>query len=278
LSTGPRTDQGFDFLDLSCAIIGRVPRAGLYLDENRRATSIVDVTGVPESVQNSETFFPVLGQLLGREYSFGVPLIVGLEDTEVSQFRLRALGATASTAGSVRMFHMLGHTPEAEGAIDASRKGEIPVRKLTTFDLLSYTNSLSKALPGAEVSAVCLGAPHISFEEFALIADLLVGRSVKESVTFSATTSRATVAQLEDRGLREVLEDAGMVIVADTCSYLGLIDVGQKGVCMTNSGKWAYYAPMGYPVTPVLGSLQECVESAVVGKVVHLDGFWSDAR
>lgn len=37
---------------------------------------------------------------------------------------------------------------------------------------------------------------------------------------------------------------------------------------MTNSAKWAYYAPGMLPVEAVIGSLAECVESAVCGEVV----------
>ncbi len=37
---------------------------------------------------------------------------------------------------------------------------------------------------------------------------------------------------------------------------------------MTNAAKWAYYAPGMLPVEAVLGSLSECVESAVKGEVV----------
>ena len=37
---------------------------------------------------------------------------------------------------------------------------------------------------------------------------------------------------------------------------------------MTNSAKWAYYAPGMLPVQAVIGSLRECVESAVVGRVM----------
>ena len=41
------------------------------------------------------------------------------------------------------------------------------------------------------------------------------------------------------------------------------------GVLMTNSGKFAHYAPgnTGYAVT--YGSLAECVESAVAGRLVR---------
>ena len=44
---------------------------------------------------------------------------------------------------------------------------------------------------------------------------------------------------------------------------------------MTNSAKWAYYAPAMLPVEVVIGSLNECVESAVSGEVV-LDS-WDSA-
>jgi predicted aconitase len=45
---------------------------------------------------------------------------------------------------------------------------------------------------------------------------------------------------------------------------------------MTNSGKWAYYAPSNIGASVVLGSLAECVESAVAGHVVR-DGSWDAA-
>jgi predicted aconitase len=37
---------------------------------------------------------------------------------------------------------------------------------------------------------------------------------------------------------------------------------------MTNSGKWAYYAPGNLGVDVVLASLSDCVESAVSGRVI----------
>jgi hypothetical protein len=37
---------------------------------------------------------------------------------------------------------------------------------------------------------------------------------------------------------------------------------------MTNSAKWAYYAPGMLPVDVLIASLSECVESAVTGEVM----------
>src|SRR3546814_4657500 len=40
---GARTNRYGDFVDLCCAITGRVPYYGLHLTENRRATVVVEV-------------------------------------------------------------------------------------------------------------------------------------------------------------------------------------------------------------------------------------------
>jgi predicted aconitase len=46
------------------------------------------------------------------------------------------------------------------------------------------------------------------------------------------------------------------------------------GVVMTNSAKWAWYAPGNLGVQVVFASLRECVESAVEGRVVDDDALW----
>jgi hypothetical protein len=44
-----------------------------------------------------------------------------------------------------------------------------------------------------------------------------------------------------------------------------------EGAVMTNSAKWAYYAPGNLGVDVAFGSLAECVASAAAGRVT-LDG------
>ncbi|MCA9860148.1 MAG: DUF521 domain-containing protein, partial [Thermomicrobiales bacterium] len=62
---GARTNRYGDYLDISCALTGRAPAAGLHLTENRRGTHWFRLTGVPESLQQRDEFYPVLGYLLG---------------------------------------------------------------------------------------------------------------------------------------------------------------------------------------------------------------------
>lgn len=65
-----------------------------------------------------------------------------------------------------------------------------------------------------------------------------------------------------------------MNIVTDTCTYVTSI-IDTSGVAMTDSGKWAYYAPANLGATVAFGSVEECVESAVAGRIVRLDGQWT---
>ena len=64
------------------------------------------------------------------------------------------------------------------------------------------------------------------------------------------------------------LHSRGIQIVTDTCTYIRPMMKQTSGLIMTNSGKWAHYAPGNIGVTVAYGSLRECVRSAASGKVV----------
>ena len=44
---------------------------------------------------------------------------------------------------------------------------------------------------------------------------------------------------------------------------------------MTDSAKWAYYAPGNVGASVVFGSSAECIESAVAGRIVRDDAAWA---
>ena len=75
------------------------------------------------------------------------------------------------------------------------------------------------------------------------------------------------LARITAEGWADELADQGVRIVTDTCTYITPILSGRPGAVMTDSAKWAWYAPgnLGYEV--VFASLEECVESAVRGAV-----------
>jgi predicted aconitase len=44
---------------------------------------------------------------------------------------------------------------------------------------------------------------------------------------------------------------------------------------MTDSGKWAWYAPGNVGARVVIGSTRDCIESAVAGQIVRDEPAWS---
>ena len=66
-------------------------------------------------------------------------------------------------------------------------------------------------------------------------------------------------------------------MLTDTCSYIAPILRGTDGAVMTDSGKWAYYAPGNIGATVVLASTRDCLESAVAGRVVRDGSAWGEA-
>jgi predicted aconitase len=270
---GAKTDRYGDFIDICAAITGRVPASGLHLDENRRARVVFRLEGIPNRLLDSGLLYPVVGHLVGGETGSLVPAIVGLPPTG-SEDDLKALGAAAASSGGVAMFHAVGRTPEAESLEDALRGFEPELERLIDMTALrSAYDDLSTGF-SAPLGAISVGTPHFSVAEFVLLDRLLGGRSVAPELDFYVNTSRQVLAEAAADGLVGRLREAGIEIVTDTCTYITPILNEEPGTVMTNSAKWAYYAPGNLGVEVAFGSLEDCVESAVAGRLVRDEGIW----
>ncbi len=270
---GARAEKYGDFLDICAAVTGRVPLAGLHRPENRRGQILFTLPVLPDSLLESDMLYHVLGYLVGRMTGHKVPIIQGLPPS-ASEDQLKALGAAAAASGAVKLFHVLGVTPEAPDLEAACRGGEPETRIAVTGEmLLAARDALSTAAEGRP-SAVCLGTPHFSLTEFERLVGLLAGRRVHPEIRLYVATSRHVLEQVAARGWQASLEAAGATLVVDTCTYFLPLIEGCGELVMTPSAKWAYYAPGNLGVKVVFGSLPECVASAVEGRVVRRDETW----
>lgn len=271
---GARTNRNGDFLDVAAALAGRAPRFGLHLPDHRVARIVVDVRGLSPSLRDEDALYPVLGAWLGATVGETVAVIDGLA-RPVAEDRLKALGAAASATGAVGLFHVVGVTPEAP-TLEAALGGRPPGATIRlTADMLRPARdrlSTGAAVPGGRVDAIAVGSPHFSLEEFGRLLRLLGGRRC--GVPFYACTGRHVVEALERDGRLQELAAAGVSLVVDTCIVVTPILPAGGGVLFTNSGKFAYYAPatIGYDV--VYGSLGDCVESAVSGRLSRDERLW----
>jgi predicted aconitase len=266
---GARTNRYGDFIDACAAITGRVPDSGLHTDDGRRATLLLRLRGVPDALADEDLLYPVLGHLLGRRAGSAVAAIEGIPPG-TSEDRLKAVGAAAASSGAVALFHAIGVTPEAPtwGAVAADGAREEVV---TLADLRAARDELSPVPDGAEIGAVSVGTPHASVAELRRLATLVADANPR--VPLYMNTGRAQLSAVGS--VADDLAAAGVTVVTDTCTYITPVLHDLTGAVMTDSGKWAWYAPsnLGYEVA--LGSLEDCVRSAAAGRVVRDDGLWT---
>lgn len=264
---GARTNRYGDFMDLCAALTGRAPRCGLHLAENRHAGIVFAVADdFPRDPASRDIWYAALGLLAGQRAGGAIPAITGLP-ADTTEDELKALGAAAASSGAIALFHAVGITPEAP-TLEAALGGR-PAGTPITVDragLRAVRATLNQAAPGAALAAVSVGTPHFSLAECAALERLLDGTR-RCAVDFYVNTSRYILWELEASGQADRLRAAGVQFVTDTCTYITPIMRQTRGLVMTNSGKWAHYAPANIGVQVAYGSLRECVQSALAGKV-----------
>ncbi len=270
---GARSNRYGDYLDISCALAGRVPGAGLHLTENRKGNHLFRLDGVSVELQQRDDFYPVLGYLLGQSVTNGIPVVDGLAVKPTSD-QLKSLAAAAASSGAIALFHLVGVTPEAPDLERAFQgKPDMKPIAVTPSMLRAVRRTLSSSATDA-VDVVAFGSPHASLRECNELAELMHGRQAREGMQVYLTTSRAIKDILARTGALETLEGFGTSVVADTCIAVApLVRPGAR-VLMTNSGKYAHYGPGIIGVESIYGSTAECVDAAMSGRAVVDDSAW----
>jgi len=266
---GARTNRYGDFIDLCCAITGRAPAWGLHLDGPRRGSMLFRLAGFPSSLVVSDALCVALGLIVGRAAGEQVPVIDGLPTATEDQ--LKALGAASASAGAVGLFHAVGITPEAPTLPDALG-GHAPdtTIEIRPADVSRALAQLSTVPDDTPLTAVCLGTPHFSRDEWRRFLPLLRRTAPDRGIPIYVNTGRATLQDLEAEGALSDVGEFNLRVVTDTCTYLTPILERLDGVVMTNSGKWAHYAPGNLGVQVAFGQLEDCVASAAAGRVVRI--------
>lgn len=261
---GAYTAKYADFLDICIALTGRAPKAGCHLPGNRHATLRMQVPALPGA---DDAYYPLLGYHIGLLCGAQIPVVCGLEGAKLSKDDLKAFGAAFATSSAAPMFHIVGATPEAPDA-DTALGGKAPQQRfeVTPQDLQDSWRELSSSAE-PRVDLVALGNPHFSATECAALAQLLKGRQRHSDTQTVLTLGRAVKEQARANGDIAVLESFGVDLITDTCWCMleePVVPVHAR-VIMTNSGKYAHYAPGLTGRQVHFGSLAACAETACSG-------------
>ncbi|KIN15463.1 aconitase family protein [Vreelandella titanicae] len=260
-----RTLKYPDYLDICIALTGRAPFIGAHQDQGRFATLRIDIKPLDSL---DDAFWPLLGYHVGLLCGSEIPLLCGLEDTAPSRDDLKAFGAAFATTSAAPMFHISHITPEAMR--ESQALGDLPTSRHLTIeptDLLTRWYELDHA-EASQVDLISLGNPHFSLSECAALAALCSGRRKHPDVAMAVTLGRAVYDDASTAGYITTLERFGAQLINDTCwCMLGEPVVPPTArTIMTNSGKYAHYAPGLVGRQVHFGNLAECVETACSGE------------
>jgi hypothetical protein len=227
------------------------------------------LSGFAASPQPTDALFAALGLIIGKDAGYAVPVIEGLPPPR-DEDQLKALGAAAASVGAVALFHAVGITPEAPTLADALHDGR-PERTVTVTpaDLADALARLSAVPEGTPIIAVCLGTPHFSRAEWDRLLPMLRTIAPRRGIPIYVNTGRETLRGLAADGLLDGTDAYGLVPVADTCTYITAVLKRLDGAVITNSAKWAHYAPGNIGATVAFGALEDCIASAAAGRVMR---------
>ena len=270
---GARTNRTGDLVDICCALTGRAPKTGLYLDENRMAAIHAKLEDFPAEAYADARFYPLLGYFIGKQCGDQVVAISGIPKC-VTMDDLKGLGAATASSGATALFHIVGITPEAP-TLAACLKNDTTIQTITvTPDALKKTEALLCTAENEQLDWVGLGCPHFSYAEFTELAEYIEGKKINSDIAFSVFTSRKILRWVDHKGILDKLTDAGIEVYADGCLLLYPQSLKRSGTMMTNSAKAANYIFSQSGYRAAYGSIRECVESAVAGKIVRRRPVW----
>lgn len=273
---GARTNKNADFMDACVAITGRAPLAGPHL--NRKPTFRLKICLQKAAESVDDAFWPLAGYCVGkRAGAAGVPLVDGLQALSASRDDLKNFAAAFATTSGSPLFHVLGHTPEAE---DAAGDFELEDETLVDADELHAAWLGFNTKDDVYVDVIAFGSPHASLEEILKLAELVEDRRKASSVRVVVTLAQSTLDRAKEVGGESLsrLDAFGVEFIVDTCWCMltDRVHVPKDANILTNSAKYAHYAGgLVQPNSASFAGIEDCVRAAVSGRFVRTRPKWS---
>ena len=225
---GARTNREGGPSSLAAAIVGKTPNYGLHLEENRKATVVVEV----ETKLRDFADYSFLGYYLGKSLKNDIPYFKNLKPEKTDY--LKELGASMAATGSIALYHVEGETPEYRYAIE-DKLEKVEVDKKELEEVKEKFNA-----GWDEVEVIVIGCPHASIQEVKEVAELLKMREKPLKVPLLITASKVVKALSDALGYSEVIERYNGKIIADSCLIVSPVEKWYGGIA-TNSGKASFY-------------------------------------
>ena len=244
---------------LATALTGYAPLWGLHLEKNRIPNIVVDV----ECELSTLADWSILGDWIGKQVRpswnipFGpMPFIRGIP-SNVSFASKKALTAAAANYGCPMLWaEGLTETPILTGGEES-----------LTFTEADLESRFRELAPKGQVDLIVIGCPQASLEEIRITASAVrchseLGMKIPDERLW-VFTSGENFDLAEADGSIGILEEAGAVILQDTCPEVTPYNRKLYNHLMTNSLKAEHYLTSGLNKIPTsVGTIRDCVNHA----------------
>lgn len=257
---GARTNINGMESAFASALTGKTPYWGLHLDENRLATTQVNVSLDLDNIMECN----LLGYYTGGVVGLDIPVYTNVKGP-LDMTMFMALCATGASSGSVVMFHVVGVTPEARTLEEATgnRKPKTIIHygkeeRRKTYERLNQARS-------RDVDIVAAGCPHYTLRQIERVARLLEGKKVHGNTLFLIFTARQIRAVADRTGYTDIITKAGAHLLVDGCPLHVNLPVSNS--VATDSARADHYLPgvRGYD-SIWFGTTEDCVQAAITGR------------
>lgn len=241
---------------LASALTGYAPEWGLHLEEHRKPNLVIRVEAELHELGDHSILGDWVGSVLDGAVPmpFGpMPAFIGLPK-DLGFAQRKALSAAAANHG-VPMLFLDADPTDLEG---------LPVHRFSQEDLEQAWASLA---PEGQVDLVVIGCPQASLEEIRRTASEVraraeMGHRIPDHRLWVFTSSE-TKAVAEQEGLIELLEQAGALVLVDTCPEVTPYPRSKYNHLLTNSMKAEHYLTSGLNRMPTSAApIPECVAHA----------------
>lgn len=250
---GARCNRNSGMIELMGSIAGFVPEFGLLLDENRKATWVVEVkcSKKPEA--------QLLGSAIGMKVMEEVPYVKGLDkwlgttlDEEACTY-LKDFGAATASNGAVGLYHIENLTPEAveqgEGII--AEGAQVYVIDDAELERVKASYPVIWKDPDAAPQLCFVGCPHMTLRQLidwttAVGSELSRSGLKKVTVPTVFTASTPVIKEFEKTPYYKQLKRQG-IILSYICPLMYMNNpLCKKKAVITSSNKLRTYTSARY--------------------------------
>ena len=250
---GARCNRNSGMIELMGSIAGFVPEFGLLLDENRKATWVVEVrcSKKPEA--------QLLGSAIGMKVMEEVPFVKGLDkwigttlDDEACTY-LKDFGAATASNGAVGLYHIENLTPEAveQGESLIAEGAQVYVIDDAELERVKASYPVIWKNPDAAPELCFVGCPHMTLRQLidwtqAVDAELKSNGLKKVTVPTVFTASTPVIKEFEKTPYYKQLKRQG-IILSYICPLMYMNNpLCKKKAVITSSNKLRTYTSARY--------------------------------